>query len=374
MNTIFNWNTTSQGAGFAGRSEERKRLQGNFQQGINTIILSPRRWGKSSLMYQTSLETSTPELEIIHLNVFACRTAEEFFKCWIMGILKQSTSLWPEWVGYIKSFLSTLNPRVHMGADPTKDFTISFHWDGEEDIQAEILNLPEKIAQSKRTRLVVCLDEFQQTFELPEANEFQSRLANTWKTHNRTTYCLAGSKKHMMDQLYNSSRAPFYSFGDVIYLDKLTKQEWIPYILERFKTTGKSITPDHAGYVCDLVENHPAYVQQLCWLIWEKTEKQTTLETIQSGMEELLQYHNYFFLRETESLTGYQINFLKAVACGVETEFSQKAIIDKYNLGSSANVARLKASLVQKEFIDIRERRVFLLDPVLKAWIKRIFV
>ena len=85
----------------------------------------------------------------------------------------------------------------------------------------------------------------------------------------------------------------------------------------------------------------------------------------------LLQYE-LFFSKEVDSLTNLQLNILKAIAMD-EKELSSKRTIKKYNLSSSASVNRSKEALVQKEIIDIFNKEVEFLDPLLKIWIKKTF-
>lgn len=77
------------------------------------------------------------------------------------------------------------------------------------------------------------------------------------------------------------------------------------------------------------------------------------------------------FEKQTESLTTYQMNFLRAIIDGVHSEFTTQEVLQKYQLGSSANVSIVKRALVKKELVDIEKRRAIIPDPVLKVWLKR---
>lgn len=77
------------------------------------------------------------------------------------------------------------------------------------------------------------------------------------------------------------------------------------------------------------------------------------------------------FEKQTESLTTYQMNFLRAVIDGVHSEFTTQEILHKYQLSSSANVSIVKRALVKKELIEIEKRQVVIPDPVMVVWLKR---
>ena len=119
------------------------------------------------------------------------------------------------------------------------------------------------------------------------------------------------------------------------------------------------------------VENHSSYVQQLAWLIWVNTDKVATEKDFDEAYKDILAQNTPLFEKMTENLSAYQINFLRAVTDGVKSEFSSQAIIGKYNLGSSANIATIKRALIKKELIETEKRKVVISDPLLKVWLQK---
>ena len=98
--------------------------------------------------------------------------------------------------------------------------------------------------------------------------------------------------------------------------------------------------------------------------------RQTT-EQLSYALEDLLDQNNILFQSETENLSAYQMNFLKAIVDGIHTKFSSKEVISKYNLGTSANIVRLKNALLQKELIETNGKEIVLADPVFGVWFKK---
>ncbi len=145
----------------------------------------------------------------------------------------------------------------------------------------EILQLPEKIAQKKGCNIVVCIDEFQQIAEFKDSKTFQKRLRSIWQLQKSVSYCLFGSKKHLMNELFEKEPS-VYKFGDAIYLTKIGTADWW-IIVGRFEATGKQISKELAEKICQRVDNHSSYVQQLAWLVWIHTDKVAT-EQIRGGV------------------------------------------------------------------------------------------
>lgn len=135
---------------------------------------------------------------------------------------------------------------------------------------------------------------------------------------------------------------PFYKFGDAIYLKKIETSYWIEYICSRFKATGKEISSALANMICQKVDNHSSYVQQLAWLVWIHTDGIATEESFDAACEDIIDQNTTLFEKQTENLTTYQMNFLKAVLDGVHSEFTRQEVIQKYQLGTSANVSIIK--------------------------------
>ena len=174
-----------------------------------------------------------------------------------------------------------------------------------------------------------------------------------------------------MNELFEKKSLPFYKFGDAIYLQKIATKDWIDYICSRFEATGKCISKELAEKVCQKVDNHSSYVQQLAWLVWIRTDQIATEQDFEAACQDIIDQNTPLFEKQTESLTTYQMNFLRAVIDGVHSEFTTQEVLRKYQLGSSANVNIIKRALIKKELIEIEKRQVVITDPVLQIWLKR---
>lgn len=370
-NKPFIFGVATSGDNFTDREKETAHLLQNFRHGVNTVIVSPRRWGKTSLVLKVCELAKSDKLKIVYLDIFACRSDSDFYNAFAAAVIKQTSTKLEEWLENVKSFFSRISPKISMGTDPMTDFSISFDLNPKSNDVDEILQLPEKIALKKGCNIVVCIDEFQQIAEFNDSTTFQKRLRTVWQLQKQVSYCLFGSKKHLMNELFEKQSLPFYKFGDAIYLQKIGTPYWVDYICSRFKTTGKNISRELAEKICLMVENHSSYVQQLAWLVWIHTDSDASESALKAAYQDLIDQNTTLFEKQTESLTTYQMNFLRAVINGVHDEFSSQEVLQKYKLGSSANVNIVKRALVKKELIEIEKRQVEIPDPVMKAWLKK---
>jgi AAA+ ATPase superfamily predicted ATPase len=367
----FIFGIATSGDNFTDRKKDTERLLLNFKHGVNTVLISPRRWGKTSLVQKVCHLAQSDELKVVYLDIFSCRSDKDFYDAFAAAVLKQTSSKLDEWLENVKLFLSRVSPKISIGTDPMTDFSISLEMNPKREDIEEILQLPEKIAQKKGFNIVICIDEFQQIAEFKDSKTFQKRLRTVWQLQKSVSYCLFGSKKHLMNELFEKKSLPFYKFGDAIYLSKIGTADWVEYICSRFMVTGKVITKELAERICRMVDNHSSYVQQLAWLVWIRTDQLATINDLEAAYQDIIEQNTPLFEKQTESLTTYQMNFLRAIIDGVHSEFSTQETLNKYQLGSSANVAIVKKALVKKELIEVEKRQIVISDPLLAVWLKK---
>ena len=367
----FVFGKAAEGNYFTDRVEDAKRMKANLTHGINTILISPRRWGKTSLVKKVLSDINDHSIKTVFIDVFNCKTEYDFYHSFATAVVKQTSSKLDEWVEMAKTFLTNISPKFSFGSDPLNDFSLSFDWNPKDKTELDILQLPEKIAQKKNLHIVVCMDEFQQIAAIPDAEKFQKKLRSVWQHQQNVSYCMFGSKKHLMEYFFNDPSMPFYKFGDMLFLKKIPTEEWVPFICDKFKESGKLISELQARKICETTENISSYVQHLSWIVWYKADEKVKDEDIESAIDDILEQNKVFFQREVEQLSELQLNFLKAIANGITSGFSTKEVITKYRLESSANVQALKKSLVKKDLIEIDGQQVNMNDALFKLWIKR---
>ena len=371
MQSPFLFGKTVSAGGFTNRTKDMQRLKANFANQVNTIIISPRRWGKSSLVKKVVAGITGRQTKVVMLDMMGIRNEEGFYKAFTAATIRATSNKVEEWIATGKQFLKNVTPKISIGSDPLQELDISFEWKSAEKNYQEILNLPEKIALAKNIQIIVCLDEFQNLAGFNEPELFQKRLRTEWQHHTKVCYCLYGSRQHMMTELFTKQSKAFYKFGEILYLPKIQRQEWVKFIQQQFITTKKKISEQLADEIAATVKDHSYYVQQLSHLVWIKTEKTATQNILQDALEDLLAQNAILYSRDTENLTTPQFNFLKALADGITKNFSSKEIINRYELGTSANVLKIKKALIQKELIDDSGSTIEFLDPAYELWFQK---
>lgn len=345
METPFKYGTLADKDTFVNRTEERKLLKDFLSTGIHVMLISPRRWGKSSLVSMAMKELEAEQkgnIRVCYIDAFSMNTEEEFYRTFAREVIKCTAN--------------------------TLSFDLKIN-SGEKEM-LEVLALPEKIAKEKGIRIIVCIDEFQQIASFRNYKALEGKMRSVWQQQHHVSYCFSGSKRHMMMDIFNNSSNPFYRFGQVLFLQKIKKEEWVNYIVLSFRKTGREISDTQAGYITDIVKCHSWYVQQLCYFIWSGTQASVTDELIEQRIQLLIDTNMPMYMNDCEKLTSAQIAMLRAIASG-ENRLSSAKTVTTYGLGNSQAITRNKRILQEEDFIDKTGEAFTFSDPVFELWFRR---
>lgn len=371
MKRPFIYGMSVDGDNFTDRELETQRLKLNFENGINSIIISPRRMGKTSLVKRVAEQIMDPQFKVIYMDIYKCRTEYDFYEKFAASIIESTTTKMDQMLETAKEFILSITPKISYNPEPNTAFSLSLGITPKANSPEEILSLPERIAQKRGIHIIVCIDEFQQIGEFPDSITVQKRLRSVWQHQRNTSYCLFGSKKHLMSKLFYSRSLPFYQFGEMLFLKKIPTEKWVPFIVSRFASVGKQISEPLAAKICTSVDNYSAYVQQLAWNVLAVSSDTVTEESFLAGFEETLAQVSPLFVEQTLQLTTYQLNFIRAIAAGYHKDFGKKEVTSQFNLGVRSNLEKLQKAIVEREIVDYDETGYSITDPLFEIWFKR---
>lgn len=358
---------------FTGRSDETLRLKRSFEEGVNTILISPRRWGKTSLVKHVCRQINNSKVLTIYMDMFACKDEYDFYNQLAAAVLKQTANQKDLWMENAREFLSRLTPKISISPEPNSDFSLSLGITARTHSPEEVLELAEEIAKKRQIRIVICIDEFQQIGEFQDSVTVQKRLRSVWQHQQLTSYCLFGSKKHLMSNIFQKRNMPFYQFGDLMFLKKIPTEEWVEYITSHFAERNRNISKKLAEDICAAVDNFSSYVQQLSLLVLMQTEEGDTVTDahLTQAISDLLDSNELLFMQQIEPLTAYQMNFLMAIGSGIHFGFNEQAVRDNFDFGSTSNIERLRTALTERDLIESNGKELFITDPIFRLWLMK---
>lgn len=376
MKNPFQYGKVAEKENFINRDSDRSFLKETLYSGTNVILVSPRRWGKSSLVKQSmkELKLEHPEVKVVHIDAFPITSSHEFYTIFTREVLKATSSHVEALMDTVSRFLRGISPKISFSPEPMSEFSFSVELGDREIDPREVLALPERIAHHKRIQIVVCIDEFQKLAKLPDYEKLESQMRSVWQHQQSVSYCLYGSQRHMMNDIFDSPEKPFYRFGQMYNLKKIAREEWVRYIRERFSATGKEISGDLAKRITDIAQCHSWYVQQIASAVWNFADKQATDNSVDKALKWCVDVNSDAYQRECDDFTDAQIGLLRAIANG-ESQLSSTETIRKYRLSTSSAVVKNKRLMINRDIIMMsRGEAPQFLDPIFGVWFRQTYL
>lgn len=335
---------------FCDRVSETNALIGNVKNGVDTALISPRKYGKTGLIHHVfgQIEKKRLPFETVYVDVFATLSLADFVKTLAEGILTrfpEKTSIGKAFVQLLKGFRPTFTFDPLTGVPQ-----VLFNYVNAADKEYTLKSLLEFL-NSQKKKVVLAIDEFQQIVEYPEKNVEALLRTYTQQLHNiRFIYC--GSKRSVMSAIFTDARRPFFSSTGMLSLDKIPRDVYGEFIRTQFKKSGISIEDDALQYILDWTRCHTFYTQSLCNEIFSYGPKKISVDVVRVACYNILDRESNYFLQYRELLTQQQWLMLVGVAReGEVSQVTAKAFLNKYNIGSVTNAKRIVESLVKKDLL-----------------------
>ena len=194
----FQFGTLATEENFIDRTEDRALLKQLLASHINVMLISPRRWGKSSLVKKamTELSAEDKEVRICYIDAFSIGSEAEFYRTFASLVIACASSKIERWIEDAKKFLTGVVPQIVVNDQITDFVAFDLKFVPQERDKMAILQLPELLAKEKGIRIIVCIDEFQQLANLPEYKDMEGKMRSVWQQQQLTSYCLYGSKRN----------------------------------------------------------------------------------------------------------------------------------------------------------------------------------
>ena len=334
---------------FCDREKETEEIIRNITNGRNTTLISPRRLGKTGLIFRVFDEMKARKLpfETIYVDISDTLSIEEFIKAISDAVVNKLGKQQK-----ISAFFKTLKSvRPLLGIDPlTGSPQVSFTFADDNQKQStlkEVLGYLETYPQ----KVVLAIDEFQQIREYNDVNMEAILRKHIQHLHNvRFIYC--GSKKHTMTDMFTNAKKPFYESTSFSYLSKLPVPVYATFIKEKFESAGKTIDDDSIGYIIEWTKGHTYYTQRLCNEVFSLSGNVVVRNDIVAAIQSILDSERDRFQEIRRLVTRSQWKMLEAIAReGSVSQITSAAFLSKYKISSGPTALRNIKALMDKELV-----------------------
>jgi len=378
MQNPFVYGEVVPAAAFVNRVAELDRLVGDLAAGQKVFLISPRRYGKSSLIRHALAAMTRRGALTVEVTVSSFSSYVAFLEGYARALVAAETKS-DRVRSWLRDTIRSARAEVRYAPDtsPLGAITVSFPAvRSDRDVSRlaqEVFALPARLAETRRRQVVVALDEFQAIGGFNGGSVEHAMRAAVQHQRN-VGYVFAGSEPSLMERMLGPKR-PFYKAGPVIRLEKIPADEFASAIDARFSRSGIKPEPGLGAAIVELAGNLPYDVQRLAHETWDEVRtggrRRATLDDLHQALRRLLTEQQTMFEAIWQRLTLAQRAVLRAVVLEDGRELLSADARTRHRLGGPSTVQAALAALVRDDLITRAGARYAVVDSLLREWVAR---
>lgn len=355
---------------FCDRQAETETVVRALHNERNMVLISPRRLGKTGLIHHAfaQIEKTEPETKCFYMDINATRNLQQFVQLFAKTVIGKIDSLSQSVIRKITSFFSSCKPTLSLDeltGVPTFSITIS-----DDQKEESLRNILEYLKESGK-RIYIAIDEFQQIAEYPEKGT-EALLRSYIQFVPNVVFIFAGSKQHIMAEMFTSAKRPFYQSSQMLSLAEIDVTEY-----HRFANrllAAKSLAIDEATftYLYNMMDGQTWYIQHILNRLYERGGD-FDASVIGNVVTELVNEQEVAFFNYYDSLTYNQSQLLSAIAKekNVDSVLSHDFIV-KHGLPASSSVSLALKTLLNREFVYKYNGKYIVYDRFFAIWLRKL--
>jgi uncharacterized protein len=378
MTNPFVYGEVVPASSFVDREIELDRLAGDLQAGQKIFLISPRRYGKSSLVRQALAAAAKGGALTTEVTVSSFSSYVAFLEGYAQALVSIETRL-DRVKAWLRDFVVSVRAEVRVEPDRAgaRQLTVAFPAvRTERDVSRlaqDVFALPGRIADARGRRMAIALDEFQAIGGF-NGGSVEHALRAAVQIQREVGYVFSGSEPTLMERMLGRSR-PFYKAGPVMRLQKIPADRFAEFIDTRFKASGIKSEPGLGAAIVELAGNLPYDVQRLAHEVWDdaRSERRKTadLDDLHATLKRLLGEHDTLFEGTWQRLTLAQRAALRAVVLEEGREMLSADVRSRYRLSGTSTVQASLAALLREDVIAREGPRYAVVDSLFREWVAR---
>src|SRR6266540_1312311 len=333
---------------FANREDELRTLKQNIRSGQNVVVISPRRYGKTSLVDRAITQLRAQGILVAYLDLFRTPTKSQLADDLAQALYDGLVSRVERAIKKAVAFFS------HLPVAPR--FTVTE--DG-------------RIAKDRDRRVALVLDEFQEIVAIDEG--LVGVMRAIFQDQDDVAHVFVGSKRHLMEMLFMDKTQHLYRAAKPLPVGPIAPQKFARFIRRRFDASDEVITDETVTRVLALTGGRPYETQALCSFVWEQAREEgapATPEVLDRALVRLLEAESARATAVWDGLSRHQRALLRAVAAegnGIYSEGYRR----RHKLGSASSVTTSIKALEAKELAQGSGGNYEVADVFVGEWIRR---
>lgn len=373
MHNPFVFGEAVSGPAFINRDEEIQDLRRDLMDAQKVFLISPRRYGKTSLAKAVLEQLDRDGIITIYLDLQVMTGYKHFLELYSSRLLQRSTRL-DRLLSLAKELLPTINFELSVDREgqPTLSFSLPRRQRDIQRMAAEIYATPQRIAEKLRKTVVVVFDEFQDVARL-DGEAIERTMRSVMQHQRQVGYLFAGSRKHLMEAMIADKRRPFYQSGPVYYLRRISADAWIPFIRDWFSRGKMQIDGPVIERILEVSDQVPYFVQSLCHELWDhaRDQKRLQVKDVDHVIDAIVTKRSDLYLAFWDKLTVYKRRALWAIAVHGGKGIFKARYISEHDLVSASHLQKAVEQLQKEDFLDREEDAYYLPDVFFREWLRR---
>lgn len=339
---------------FTNRIEEIETISSILNSENHLVIISPRRYGKTSLIFRVLKEMGRPyitvDLQVITTTTdLAAQLIKKINRVYAFEKIKN----------LIKGF--RIVPSINL-SPLTNEIEVSFKASSSADTPLEdVLDLLDNLSSPSK-KLIVVFDEFQEIKNIKKGLE--KKLRSVMQHHKNTNYVFLGSQESLIREIFQKKKSPFYRFGYIFSLEKIPESEFMKFLKEKFKGAAKI-----PGAILEITKSHPYYTQQLAFNVWQILEKDKKCkDPVGKGIEQIVRNHDADYERLWNTLNRTDMKILIGMAMSEIPPLSEE-FAREYETGATSTAFSSLKRLIKSGYVVKTGTGYEIDDPFFTRWI-----
>lgn len=364
----FSYTGIVRGNAFCNRETEQRELLQFIKGSQNVLLYSHRRYGKSSLIYKLfdRLQQQRPKIDTLYVDLYGTLSEKDFVSAILAG-LNQIESRLEKLVKLVRSALRSVKLGISIDAvTGSPGITVSFDTGYTEAMLANVFGLFSSF--SEKRKLMVVFDEFQEIAGYKQEG-FEKRLRALIQHHDNISYFFCGSQRHMLTEIFTNKNRAFYKLAQSYPLAKIQTGPYVSWARKLFLKAGLRIEAELVEEIVSRCENHPMYVQQFLFHLWEDNVAELSLDAVDEIELRILQSSYNEFLNLWDSLTLNQKKTLKLIILTGGREMFYANSLQAADLNAGSQVSRSLEKLIADDIV-LKNDDYKIQDIMFKKWIQ----
>src|SRR3954454_8718428 len=363
---------------FVDRETELDRLTSDLLAGQKIFLISPRRYGKSSLVRRALTAAARGGALTVEVTVSSYSSYVAFLEGYARALLSVETRI-DRARAWLREMLGAVRTEVRVEPDERGGSQLALSFPSirtDKDVSRlaqEVFALPGRIADARRRKMAIALDEFQAIGAF-NGGSVEHALRAAVQTQRQVGYVFSGSEPTLMERMLGRSR-PFYKAGPVMRLQKIPADRFAQFIDDRFKAGGIKASPGLGAAIVELAGNLPYDVQRLAHEVWDdvRSERRKTagLDDLHGTLRRLLGEHETLFESMWQRLTLAQRGALRAAVLEEGRELLSADVRARYRLSGTSTVQASLGALRRDDVIAREDDRYAVVDSLFREWVAR---